>query len=213
MKLALGLRNLRQIASGGGGGSSAVALVTTNGTRKHANVVLSNGNLSEHGNSGDGSFQIVSADTAKNGKRQFEMTVDTLGSGVGHCIGFDDGSTDFSVDIGTPGTSVTVGCVFAINGSGSYTIYKNGAGVGGGALTVAAGDIISTIFDKAAGTCGFYLTHSGSTSQIDVTQTGLSTSGSWTAFVGSQFDHSNTANFGASAFARTLDAGYSTYQT
>jgi len=212
MKMGLGLRNLRQITSGAAAGSSAVAFVTTNGTRKHANVVLSNGNLSEHGNASDGAYQIVSADTAKNGKRQFEVTIDILGSGVGHCIGFDDGTTDFSADIATPGLSVSAGCVLTVNGT-NFQIYKNTSNTGGGSLTVAAGDIISAIFDKAAGTCGFYLTHSGSTSQIDITQTGLSTSGSWTAFVGSQFDHANTANFGASAMARALDAGYSTYQT
>lgn len=188
--------------------ASGVAFVTANGTRKHSGITLTNGNLTETGDIADGAFQIVSADTAKTGKRQFEVTATTVSAANGLTVGVDNGGTDFSVDIATPGASVTSGCTFRTNGSGSFTIHVNGANTAGGALTVSAGDVITCEYDTAAGTVTFYK----NSVQIDLTQTGVTLTTPY-AFVGGQSNVQNTGNFGGSAFTHALSSGYSAYQS
>jgi hypothetical protein len=192
-----------------GGGAAAVVFVTTNGTRKHANITLSGGNLTEVGNAGDGASQLVSADTIKAGKRYFEATVIGPTVAAGQVFGIDAGGTDLSADIAVPGTTVTSGCVLRFGGSGTYQIHVNGGNTGGGAGSVAANDVIGVEFDTAAQTCSFYKNGT----QIDVTQTGVSVGSGAYAIVGGEIDTKRTANFGASAFGRALSSGYSAYQT
>jgi hypothetical protein len=212
MGLGLWLGHNPARSGGGGGGSSAVAFVTTNGTSKHANITLSNSNLTEVGSAADGATQMVRADTAKTGKRQFEVTVDVAGVAK-QVVGVDQGDTDLSADLAVPGTSVAHGVVLTIPGSGGYQIHKNGVntqGNTGGAPAV--GDVITVEYDSTAGSVSFYLTHSGSTSQLGATETGVSLS-SWYAIVGGEYNTQRTANFGGSAFTHALSSGYSAYQT
>jgi hypothetical protein len=70
--------------------------------------------------------------------------------------------------------------------------------------------VFSVVFDTTAGTMKIYRTRSGTTIQVGSTVTGISLS-AWNAYVGTYTASVVTANFGATAFTRALDTGYSIY--
>lgn len=197
--------------------AAVVAFVTSNGVNKSSNVTLSGGNLTETGNVAVNGYQCVRADAAKAGKRQAEFTINTISAfGPSIYLGVDDSSLTFATDGTVQGTVPAVtGVVLKIVGNGppgTYTGYKNGAAIIGGTLAggFQAGDVISMVYDSTTGDVTFYRTRSGSTVIIDSAIPSVSMS-TWTAFAGGDNDNAVTANFGATAFARALDSGYSSY--
>lgn len=188
--------------------SGTVALVTSNGVNKNSGLTLSGGNLTATSTTAAFTFQGVRADTAKTGKRQFELTIGTLpNNGALTYIGIDDGSTDFSVAGTAPGKDNSTGIFLRVNGTVAQ-IYKNTAAVGGGGQAVVSTDVLTLEYDTTANTATFYINGT----QFDLTQTGLGST--WNrAFVGFEDGNSGTVNFGGSAFTHALSSGYSAYQT
>lgn len=158
----------------------------------------------------------VRALPARTGKRQWQITLTSWSTNFGW-IGMDDG-TDTFADQGTtnfsrPGKDNSTGVSLSISTfAANSTIYAGGVAVQSGiGPTIAAGDIITLEYDDAAGTVSFYNTHSGVTTQIGTTVSGLSFS-NWYPDVGLEDGSVFTSLFG-SGQARTLSSGYSYYDS
>jgi hypothetical protein len=201
------------VIGGGGGGGGGVQLVSTTGVNKNANLTISGGGLIATGGSGGGAntFWGARANTAKSGKRQFELTLNAYTTGI--YMGLDAGAVDFSAVTSPPGLSgngIMLHLAFFAS-QPSYDIRLDGVQQdAGGSQAFAVGDTFSVVYDTTAGTVGFYKTRSGVTTQVSITYSGISASYT-NAFIGVDATDSLTANFGATAFARTLDSGFSAY--
>ena len=164
--------------------------------------------LQARGTGGVGAPHCARATATATGKRQFEVTVTTYTDN--YCIvGVENGATDLNSGFPAPGITNNAGVALRIRNTG-FDIYRAGVSVGSGSTPIATGDVITMIFDTAAGTAAFYRTRSGTTIQIGSTVTGISLS-AWNAYVGTYSGPTLTANFGQSSFARALDTGYSAY--
>lgn len=207
-------------ATSGGGAPAGVALVSTNGTDKNANVTLSNGNLTAVGASTTtGTFWGDRADTAKTGKRQFEITIGSGYVDIGPpalYFGIDDGSADFSSITTAPGKSGN-GLVMRLGfttGNPSFATYYNGANADANTSDgIVPGDIVTLEYDTVGGTANFYKTHSGTTTLLSGPLNSLSISTYNRAFIGVEGTANLTVNFGATSFAHTLSSGYSAYSS
>ena len=201
-------------ATSGGGAPAGVALVSTNGTDKNANVTLSNGNLTAVGASTTtGTFWGDRADTAKTGKRQFEITIGSgwTGSYVIY-FGIDDGSANFGTAT-TPPTVGIYGMLSDVGGASNIKVYYNGVNADSITTPFGAGDKIALEYDTVGGVANFYLTHGGTTTLLGGPYSSLSISTCNKAFIGIEGTANVTVNFGATAFSHTLSSGYSAYST
>lgn len=192
-------------------------VAVTGANKSQYATVSGTGNLTAVG-SGPGfnfSPHSVRADTAKSGKRQFQVTLNAF-TDSRMWVGVDDGTDNFA-DTGTtnfsrPGkdNSSGVSLFWGANGA-SWEIWVGTVKVQNGAISsaLAVNDKFTVTFDTTAGTVAFYKTQSGSTTQLGTTVTGLSF-GSLYADVGFEDQTSFTALFG-SGQTRALDSGYSTY--
>jgi hypothetical protein len=160
------------------------------------------------GTNGVGAAHCSRATVAATGKRQFEVTVTSYGNN-NIAIGVENGTTNLNSGFPAPGISNANGVGLRISNT-AFAIFKAGVSVSSGSTSVATGDVLTMTYDSTAGTASFYRTRSGTTIQIGSTVTGISLS-AWNAYLGCWSAGTLTANFGASAFTRALDTGYSYY--
>jgi hypothetical protein len=187
--------------------SVAVLYDSTGFNKKSYLSVTGTPRLSVVGNASVGAPQCVRATIAVTGQKQFEVTVNTLPSNS-FIIGLENGTTDLNSGTPAPGISNALGAAIRLSATG-YSLWRAGSATSSGSTNAAVGDVISVKFDTSAGTMSFYRTRSAATVLIG-TITGISLS-AWNAYVGTYTNTSLTANFGAAAFSRALDSGYSIY--
>ncbi len=185
--------------------SATTIWTSTNGTSKSQYVAVSGTpGLITTGTDGLNSFCGIRANTAASGKRQFEITLNTLPSHL--FMGIDDGTMAYGPGYlpTIPGNANNSGVTYRTDGY----IYHNSDVPS--VATCIAGDVVTIEFDTDANTLSFYRTRSGTTTQIGTTRTGVNFTTTY-AFVGTNNAEVATANFGQNAFARALDTGYSMY--
>jgi hypothetical protein len=188
--------------------ASVAVLHDITGFNKKSNLsVTGTPKLIAQGNASVGAPQCSRATVVVTGQKQFEVTVNTLPSNS-FVIGLEDGTTNLNSGTPAPGISNALGAGIRMSATGA-SLWRAGVAVSSGSTGAAVGDVISVKFDTSAGTMSFYRTRSATTVLIG-TITGISLS-VWNAYVGTYTNTSLTANFGATAFSRALDSGYSIY--
>jgi hypothetical protein len=189
-------------------------------------LTLSNGNLTATMNNSVNANCGVIATLAVTGKKYFESTIVSHGTETNGT--FVIGVTDSAVVVGpaafpTPGSGVN-GASFRIkSGSTAITVFRNGGNAVGTALNTAAadGDLFGISFDTTASPPTVKLSHKpGAGAWYDVQTLSLTsavpanyvayTAGFGRTGAGAPYD-AWTTNFGALAFSRAFDAGYSMY--
>jgi hypothetical protein len=180
-------------ATGGGAAPPAATWTTTTGTSKHANVALSNGNLTDDPSGASGNFEGVRATRAATGSFSFTATIQSSFTPPNNCyVGIDDGTTDLSVSGAIPGSANSLGVVMQIF-NGNWYISRNSGNTQGpiGSPTPAISQVILVTCDKAAGTVAFSVNGTA----IGVAETGVAFT-NWFAVTGSKgHDGAMTANF------------------
>jgi hypothetical protein len=199
--------------------ASIAKWTSTNGTKKSSNITLSGANLTTTGSTSVGTWYGIAATIDGATKSQWEFTVVANGteSNDQFAFGLYNGTTDLS---GTrPGVSDSNGLIIQSSTAQATFNWFFAATAQSGTLTAgsnnAVGDIITLETDTsgAAGSHSFsvYRTRSGVTTQIGATVTGKTLTGFVRAFQMVQSNIQQTANFGGSTFAHTLNSGFSLY--
>ncbi|URD60484.1 hypothetical protein M8312_11925 [Sphingomonas sp. KRR8] len=144
-------------------------------------------------------------------KAQMEITLNSGGASANFNFGWDNGVDDMSGFV-LPGYSTSNGLTvnFAL---GQYIFVNWNAGANQIQFANLAGviqdnDVFTLVFDKAAHTMECWRTRAGVTTQIGATATGLPALSAYYAHISSVNTAVNlTANFGATAYAKTPGTG------
>jgi hypothetical protein len=151
-----------------------------------------------------GSNQAIRATReAGAGKTQFDATINDTPTVT--YVGVENGTVDFSASGVAPGFLDATGWVFRVRNTG-WEIWNAASMLqssSAGALFVT-NDILSVVLDKTNGTIAFFRTHTGTTTQVGTTVTGVSLSHYYAWGGGSQPTNGDmTFNFGATTLAST----------
>jgi hypothetical protein len=190
--------------------ASVAVLSTITGFDKKSNLsVTGSPALVAQGNASVGAPQCSRASLAVAGQRAFEVTITNYTNNT-IVFGLEDRTTNLNSGTPAPGSSNAAGVAFRVSSTG-FNLLRHGVSVSSGSgSNCATGDVFSIVFDTTAGTMKVYRTRSATTVQVGSTMTGISLS-VWNAYVGTYTASTITANFGATAFTRALDSGYSIY--
>lgn len=179
--------------------------LTTSPTRKSTHLVLSSNALAALSDA-TGDFGVSSDTKTAATKFQFEVTLGFTGSGI-NFFGIDNGT--FSMTSGVPAIyGEGVGCksystATEFNQDGSFL------GTNGG-VPNASGDVYTFVVDTTVTTNNIKVYQKGT---LRKTFSWTSSTGEWWAWVGSRgLGSAILANF-SGPFTRTLDSGYSAYDS
>jgi hypothetical protein len=164
-----------------------IAGVVLSSSAKASGITLSTDRLTlSPANTGDWQLDRASQKMA-GGPVQFEVLLNATTTEF--VLGVDDGTQDFTV-AGTSGSVVpgdaghsTTGISLRWSSGGNWLILRNGGIDQAGSFAFATSDVVSVLPNKTAGTVGFYVTHSGTTTQLGTTLTGVSWT-NWYGFLG-----------------------------